>query len=434
MGAVSKKRVVLIIATLDTKSEEVIYLIQRIAENDLDTLILDNGILGEPIGIVPDVSASETALAGGSTLEDTRKKASRGEAIEIMLKGATEIADRLFKEGRIHGAISMGGAEGGVMAAAAMQVLPPGFPKIIITPLASGVRPFGPFIGIRDIMVMHSLVDIAGINEISRTVFNNTAAAISGMVRSYRPMEVTSDNLVAITTLGTTDRALRFILPGLEKNGYIPVVFHSSGVGGQVMEDMIEKGFFCGVVDLCINELTDHLVGAYHDAGPHRLKAAGKMRIPQVVSTGCVDFFVQGARETIPEKWRERKMYYHNPKFTLIRTSESEMQVVGETAAHRLNQAKGPVTVILPLNGMSISGLEGGSTHDPEADRILFDTLRKGLRKDIHVIDAEWHINEAPFADLVVNAFVALMSKEASESTLRQHSNKGDPDANRLQI
>ncbi len=434
MGTAASQRVVLIIATLDTKSEEVIYLNRRISENGLDTLVVDTGILGEPSGIVPDIPASETAIAGGITLDELRQKGVRGLAIEEMLKGAIAVTDRLFKEGRIHGIISMGGAEGGVMAAAAMQVLPPGFPKIIITPLASGVRPFGPFIGIRDIMVMHSLVDIAGINEISRTVFNNAAAAISGMVRSYRPMEVTSDNLVAITTLGTTDRALKFILPGLEKSGYIPVVFHSSGVGGQVMEDMIEKRFFCGVVDLCINELTDHLVGAYHDAGPHRLKAAGKMRIPQVVSTGCVDFFVQGARETIPEKWRERKMYYHNPKFTLIRTSESEMQVVGETAAHRLNQAKGPVTVILPLNGMSISGLEGGSTHDPEADRILFDTLRKGLRKDIHIIDAELHINEAPFADLVVNAFVALMSKEASASTLRQHSNKGDPDANRLQI
>ncbi len=411
MGAVSRKRIVLIIATLDTKSEEVNYLIQRIAQNDLDTLILDNGILGEPIGIVPDVSASETALAGGSTLEDTRKKASRGEAIEVMLKGATEITAKLFKEGRIDGAISMGGAEGGVMAAAAMQVLPPGFPKIIITPLASGVRPFGPFIGIRDIMVMHSLVDIAGINEISRTVFDNAAAAISGMVHSYRPMEVASDNLVAITTLGTTDRALKFILPQLEKSGYIPVIFHSSGVGGQVMEDMIERGFFCGVIDLCINELTDHLVGAYHDAGPHRLKAAAKMRIPQVVSTGCVDFFVQGSQDTVPEKWRDRKMYYHNPKFTLIRPSHKEMKTVGQTAAKRLNQAKGPVIVVLPLNGMSISGLEGGSTHDPAGDRVLFNTLRENLRKDIKLIDADLHINEAPFADLVVNAFIALMSK-----------------------
>ena len=410
MGPAAAKRVVLITATLDTKSEEVIYLIERIAGNDLDALVLDDGILGEPIGIVPDISASETALAGGSTLEEARKKGSRGEAIEIMLKGATEITARLFKDNRIHGVISMGGAEGGVMAAASMQVLPPGFPKLIITPLASGVRPFGPFIGIRDITVMHSLVDIAGINEISRPIFDNAAAAISGMVHHYRPMEVKSDNLVAITTLGTTDRALKFILPRLEKSGFIPIVFHSSGVGGQVMEDMIERGYFCGVVDLCINELTDHLVGAYHDAGPDRLKAAAKIGVPQVVSTGCVDFFVQGARETIPEKWHGRMMYYHNPEFTLIRPSHDEMRTIGATATERLNRAKGPVTVVLPLKGMSIGGLQGGVTHDPEGDRILFDTIKEGLREDIPLIEVPLQVNEEAFADLVVKEFVKLIS------------------------
>jgi uncharacterized protein (UPF0261 family) len=225
-------------------------------------------------------------------------------------------------------------------------------------------------------------------------------------------MEVKSKNLVAITTLGTTDRALKFILPRLEKNGYTPVIFHSSGVGGQVMEDMIGRGYFCGVVDLCINELTDHLVGAYHDAGPHRLEAAARAGILQVISTGCVDFFVQGAKDTIPEKWRDRKMYYHNPKFTLIRPSHAEMKTIGETAARKLNLAKGPVTVVLPLRGMSYSGLKGGSTYDPEGDRILFEALKSGLRKDIPVIEAEMHVNEEPFAEMIVNAFVNLMARK----------------------
>ena len=176
------------------------------------------------------------------------------------------------------------------------------------------------------------------------------------------------------------------------------------------MEDMIERGYFCGVVDLCINELTDHLVGAYHDAGPDRLKAAAKIGVPQVVSTGCVDFFVQGARETIPEKWNGRKMYYHNPKFTLIRTSHDEMRTIGAIAAERLNLAKGPVTVVLPLKGMSIGGLEGGVTHDPEGDRILFDTIKEGLREDIPLIEAPLQVNEEAFADLVVKEFVKLIS------------------------
>jgi uncharacterized protein (UPF0261 family) len=411
MGAAAGKRTVLIIATLDTKSEEVIHLRGRILSEGLDTLILDTGVLGEPCGITPDIPAAETARAAGTTLEALRKVGTRGLAIDEMLKGARTLTARLCSENRIYGAMSMGGAEGGIMAAAAMQVLPPGFPKLIITPLASGVRPFGPFIGVRDITVMHSLVDIAGINEISRVIFDNAAAAVCGMVKAYRPMEVKSPNLVAITTLGTTDRALRFVLPRLEQAGYIPVIFHSSGVGGQVMEDMIGRGYFCGVVDLCINELTDHLVGAYHDAGPHRLEAAGKVGIPQVVSTGCVDFFAQGAKDTVPEKWRDRPMYYHNPKFTLIRPTHAEMRTIGATAARKLSLSRGPVTVVLPLNGMSYSGLKGGSTHDPEGDRILFESLKAGLRADITVVEAALHVNEEPFAALIVNEFVRLMSR-----------------------
>jgi uncharacterized protein (UPF0261 family) len=409
MAATAAKKTILIIATLDTKSEEVLYLRGRIAAQALDTLILDAGVLGEPQGIVPDISAEETARAAGTTLEALRKVGTRGLAIDEMLKGVRALTARLHSEHRIQGAISMGGAEGGVLAAAAMQVLPPGFPKIIITPLASGVRPFGPFIGIRDIMVMHSLVDIAGINEISRVIFDNAAAAICGMVHAYRPMEVKSTNLVAITTLGTTDRALKFILPRLEKNGYIPVIFHASGVGGQVMEDMIRREFFCGVVDLCTNELTDHLVGAYHDAGPHRLEAAGEMGIPQVVSTGCVDFFAQGAMETIPEKWRGRMMYYHNPKFTLVRPTIDEMREIGRRIADKVNRARGPVRVVLPLNGMSYSGLPGGSTHDPRGDKALFEEIRNALRPGISLVEVPAHVNEDIFAQRMVAEFISLM-------------------------
>lgn len=411
MGAGKEKKSVLIIATLDTKSEEVIYLKNRIEENGLHVVVLDTGILGEPKGIVPDIPASQTAIAGGMSLEDVRKKPDRGSAVDEMLKGAKVVTARLFEEGRIHGAISFGGAEGAVMAAAAMQVLPPGFPKVITTPLASGVRPFGPFMGIRDIMVMHSLLDIAGINDISRSIFDNASAAISGMVHQYRPMEVKGDNLVAITTLGTTDKAMRFIFDGLKKSGYEPIIFHSSGVGGQVMEDMIGRGFFCGVVDLCTNELTDNLVGGFHNAGPHRLEAAGKIGIPQVIVSGCVDFFAQGPPETIPDKWHGRKMYYHNPAYTLIRPTVEEMKEIARRMGRKLNAAKGPVKVVLPLRGMSIGGLEGGTTYDPEGDRAFFETLKKSLSPDIPVVEEKMHVNEKPFADRILEAFREVMEK-----------------------
>lgn len=417
MGAAKEKKRVLVIATLDTKSEEVIYLKKRIQENGLDVVVLDTGILGEPRGIEPDIPASQTAEAAGTSLEEVRKKPDRGSAVDEMLKGAKVITAQLYEEGSIHGAISFGGAEGAVMAAAAMQVLPPGFPKVITTPLASGVRPFGPFMGIRDIMVMHSLLDIAGINDISRSIFDNASAAISGMVHQYRPMEVKGDNLVAITTLGTTDKAMRFIFDGLKESGYEPIIFHSSGVGGQVMEDMISRGFFCGVVDLCTNELTDNLVGGFHDAGPHRLEAAGKIGIPQVIVSGCVDFFAQGPPETIPDKWHGRKMYYHNPAYTLIRPTVEEMKEIARRMGRKLNAAKGPVKVVLPLRGMSIGGLEGGTTYDPEGDRAFFETLKKSLSPDIPVVEEEMHVNEKPFADRVLEAFREVMEKGPAKSS-----------------
>jgi len=417
MAAGEKKKAALIIATMDTKSEEVIYLKNRIEEKELDVVILDTGILGEPKGITPDIAASETAKAADTTLEEVRKKPSRGEAVEEMLRGAKVITARLFQQGRIHGAISLGGAEGSVMAAAAMQVLPPGFPKVIITPLASGVRSFGPFVGIRDIMVMHSLLDIAGLNDISRSVFDNAGAAISGMVHQYKPMEVKGDNLVPITTLGTTDKAMRFIFQRLEKAGYVPIIFHTSGVGGQVMEDMIGRGFFCGVVDLCTNELTDNLLGGFHDAGPRRLEAAGKLGIPQVIVPGCQDFFALGAPDTVPEKWHDRKKYYHNPAFTLIRPNVEEMMEIAARLARKVNAATGPVIVLLPLRGMSIGGLEGGSTHDPEGDQAFFETLKKSLKPHIPVIEEEMHINEEPFADRVFAAFQEVMAKGPANST-----------------
>jgi uncharacterized protein (UPF0261 family) len=405
-----EKRAVLIIATLDTKSNEVIHLKSMIEGNHLDVVILDTGILGEPKGVEPTVSASETAKAGGLLLSEVRKKPSRGAAVEVMLEGAKVLTRKLYEEGRIHGVISMGGAEGAVMAAAAMQVLPPGFPKIIITPLASGVRQFGPFMGIKDIMVMHSLVDIVGINEISRTIFDNAGHAICGMAKNYKSIEVKSSNLVAITTLGTTDWAMRHIFNRLKVAGFEPIIFHTNGIGGQVMEDMIGRRFFCGVIDLCPNELTDHQVGGYHDAGPKRLEMAGKIGIPQVVSTGCMDFFAQGSKESIPDKWRDRKMYYHNPVFTLIRPNHKEMQEIGLNMAAKLNRAQGPVSIVLPLKGMSIGGLTGGSTHDPDGDRIFFDTLKQNLNPEIPLIEMDRHVNEEEFADCIFQEFIRISS------------------------
>lgn len=396
--------------TLDTKNREIQYLRDRILEGGLQVIVLDHGILGEPQGIVPDISARETALAAGTTLDEVRRAPNRRAAIAAMTKGCQALVRKLCDEGRIHGAIAFGGAEGSIVAATAMQVLPPGFPKIVISPLASGMRSFGPLVGIRDMMIMHSPVAITGINDITRAVFNNAGAAILGMAKHYRPMEIHGKKNVALTALGTVQKAINFICPPLLQAGYQPIIFHGSGVGGRIMEDFVERNTFCGVIDLSLSELTDHLVGGFHDAGPNRLEAAGRMGIPQIIIPGCLDFFGWGPMETIPEKWRDRKKYYHNPIYTLIRPSHDEMRQVADIVARKLNAAKGPVRVILPMKGMSIGGLKGGSSYDPEGDQIFFKTLQTALNPLIPVYELDCHVNEEPVAKKIVEEFFKIIT------------------------
>jgi uncharacterized protein (UPF0261 family) len=403
------KKTVLIMGTLDTKSQEISYLKNRVLESGLNAIVLDAGILGEPHGIAPEISARETAKAAGTTLDEIRKKPSRGEAIDEMIKGCKVLVKKIHDEGHMEGAISFGGAEGAVMAATAMQVLPYGFPKIVITPLASGVRSFGPFVGTRDMLIMHSLVDIVGINDISKSIFDNAIAAIIGMAKAYRPMEIKGKKNVAISANGTVQKALNSICPQLIKSGYQPIMFHASGVGGRIMEDFIESKTFCGVIELALCELTDNIVGGFHDAGPIRLEAAGRMGVSQVIVPGCVDFIGWGPIETIPEKWRNRKRYYHNPAFTLIRPSYEEMREVAKGIVEKLNRAIGKVTVILPLKGLSIGGLRGGSSYDPEGDQIFFGALKNGLSSKIKIYELDCHINEEILAQKVIEEFLKMM-------------------------
>jgi uncharacterized protein (UPF0261 family) len=300
---------------------------------------------------------------------------------------------------------ALGGAEGAVLASAGMQALPLGVPKVLVTPLASGRRSFGPFVGIRDVTVMHSVVDILGLNEISRAVFDQAAAAVAGMAAAFRPVARGARPLLAVTMLGNTTPAVMRMKPALEALGYDALVFHANGVGGRAMEEMVREGRIAAVLDFTLSELTDELVGGFHAGGPDRLEAAGARGIPQVVVPGCVDFIVQGARETIPERWRGRATYYQNPAFTLVRTSREEMAAVGRILARKLGAAKGPVAVALPLGGLSIANRPGGELFDPEGDAALRRELRAHLRPGIPVVEVEAHVNDAAFADRVVALF-----------------------------
>jgi uncharacterized protein (UPF0261 family) len=326
-----------------------------------------------------------------------------------MVKGVRAVCLRLWLEGRINGVLCLGGAEGALLGAAAMHALPVGVPKVIVSPSASGRRAFGPFVGESDVLVMHSVIDILGLNPIARSVFDNAAAAVAGMARDAgRPVSDLGERSVGITMLGHTTPAVMRIRAALEQAGHEPVIFHANGVGGPAMEKLIAAGALAGVIEYTLSELANTLLGGLHATGPERLTVAGKHGLPQVVVPGCVDFFNQGARETIPERYRRRKSYYHNPVATLVRLEAEEMAELGRIVSGRLNESRGAVRVVAPSKGFSLADVEGGDLWDPEADAAFLEALSSGLRTEIPFELVNTHVNDPAFADLVAERYLAL--------------------------
>ncbi len=404
---------ILIIGTLDTKGREVAYLRDRIAALGGQPLVLDSGILGEPLDIVPDIGRAEVALAAGSSLAALRAAGTRGAAVAGMRVGVRRLALDLFAAGRLQGIVTLGGAEGAVLGAYAMKALPIGVPKVIVTPIASGKRTFGPLVGTRDILVMHSVVDILGLNPISRAVFDNVAAALVGMAaQGAWPLAAGPDGTryVAMTMLGNTTAPVMQIKERLAAQGLEAVIFHSNGVGGPAMEELAELGMFEGVIDFTTDELSDQLFGGFHQGGPQRLERVGALGLPQVVVPGCVDFTVHGPRDEVPDRLRDRPAYFHNPEFTLVRLTSDEMAQIGTLMARKLNAASGPLVVVVPTAGLSIPNTPGGVFWNPAADAAFLTALRADLRADIplHLIPA--HINSPAFADRVADEFLHLLA------------------------
>jgi uncharacterized protein (UPF0261 family) len=404
---------VLLIGTLDTKGPETAYLRDRVRHLGCQALVLDSGILGESVGIEADFNRRVVAEAAGSNIDALRNAGTRGKAVEEMLKGVRKITLDLFNKRMIHGVASLGGAEGAVLAAAAMKVLPVGFPKLIVSPLASGHRKFAPFVGTKDIMVMHSVVDILGLNPVSKAVFDNAAAAIAGMAKAYEtrgvPVAQERRKAIAATMLGNTTKPLMRVRPKIEECGYDFVIFHANGVGGPAMEELIEQGYFAGVVDYTLSEIAGFIAGGFHNGGPTRMDAAARAGIPQVIVPGCLDFMVFGAKHEVPEPFRDRLMYYHNPEFTLVRLTEDEQLKATQHLADTLNQATGAVTVLVPLGGGSIMDIEGGSFWWPDTNRKCRAALRDALKPDIRYREVEAHINHDAFADATLEEMLKLL-------------------------
>jgi uncharacterized protein (UPF0261 family) len=403
-----------LIGTLDTKGEEIAYVRDRLRALGARPLVIDTGILGEPAGIEPDFPQAEVASAAGDSLEEIRAAGSRGAAVQRMTAGVRAICLRLYEEGRLDGALCLGGAEGGLMGAGAMHALPVGVPKLVVTPSGSGRRTFGPFMGETDTMVMHSVVDILGLHAISRAIFDNAAAAVVGMARDGGgAVGSLGERTVGVTMLGQTTPGVMRLRERLLDAGHAPVIFHANGVGGPAMEKLAASHALAGVVDYTLSELANSLMDGVHTTGPQRLRIAGLHGLPQVVVPGCCDFFNQGAPDTVPERFRDRKRYYHNPVATLVRLSEEEGVALGRMIAGRLADAAGPVHVVVPTRGFSLVDAEGGDLYDPAADRAFIDSLRAALRPDFAYEEVDAHVDDPAFADLVADRYLTLVKEPA---------------------
>lgn len=404
---------VAVLATLDTKGPEAAYLRDRLRHHGLAPLVIDCGILGEPLDIVPDITSDDVARHSGGSLAALRAAGTRGSAVAAM---RTMLGDRLadlHDEGEIEAAIGIGGAEGAVMTASALMRLPVGVPKIVVSPIASGRHEFGPLVGTRDMMVVHSVVDILGLNRIACEVFDNVAAAAAGMVHARRdraPRNATTGPTVAVTMLGNTTTAVMALRDVLAEAGFETMVFHSNGVGGPAMEELAQEGHFDGVIDFTTNEVTDPLVGGIHDGGPDRLRIVGELGLPQVIVPGCIDFAVFEPSR-IPPELQDRPSYDHNPEFRLVRTSAQDMLTIAGIFADRLRTATGPVRVAIPTGGLSIPNTPDGLFWDPPADAGFARELRDRLREDIPIHTYDRHVNDPEFGRTVAELFLELFQE-----------------------
>jgi uncharacterized protein (UPF0261 family) len=403
-------KTVVVIGTLDTKGPEIKYLRDRLQSFGLNTTVIDSGILGEPLDITPDINRASAARYGDTTIEELRNAGSRGRAVEGMRKALRKLTLELYRDGKLDACVSMGGAEGAVMGAAAMMVLPVGVPKVLVSPIASGHHFFDPLVGTRDMMVVHSVVDILGLNPIACTIFDNVAAAIKGMLDYGHglPKPDSSQKFVAMTMLGNTTKSVMSAKRRLAEAGYEAVIFHSNGVGGPAMEELAAENQFVGVIDFTTNEVYDPLVGGIHDGGPNRLKQIGLLGIPQVVVPGCIDFSVWNAG-TVPENLKGRPVYDHNPEYILVRATHDEMIQLGHIFAEKLNQAKAPIVIAVPTQGLSIPNVPGGVFWNPEADADFLKTLKSEIRDDISVHAYERHVNDPDFGVEAANLFINMM-------------------------
>ena len=402
LQAASKR--VCIVGTMDTKGLEFSFIKAQIESTGTSTCVINTGILGEP-QLTPDVSADEVAQAGGSSLQALRDEGDRGNSVAVMAQGAAALIADKQATGEIDGIISLGGSAGTTIGTTAMQAVPVGVPKIMVSTLASGDT--SPYVQSKDICMMYSVVDIAGINRLSRQILANAAGAIVGMVNAEAPVATADKPLIAATMFGVTTPCVTKAMEILEAAGYEVLVFHATGTGGQAMEDLVKGGFLAGVLDATTTELADELVGGILSAGPNRLEAAGESGLPQVVAPGALDMVNFGPPDTVPEKFSDRLFYQHNPTVTLMRTTAEETAELGRIMARKLSKAQGPTTVIIPTQGVSAIDKTGQPFDSPEARTAWIENLKAHIGNNVTVIEMDAHINDDEFAAKLAETLLA---------------------------
>lgn len=397
---------VVLLGTFDTKGTEYAFVKALIEAEGIETILVDAGVLGSP-SIAPDIDRAEVARRGGTEIAELTARADRGEAIAAMARGAGEIVAELHAVGRLHGILGLGGSGGSTLVSQAMRRLPVGVPKLLVSTVASGDT--RPYVGNTDVTLMYSVVDIAGINRLSRRVLGNAAAAIAGMARANAAAAdadlgdaaITGEPekpLVGATMFGVTTAGVTAARERLEDLGYEVLVFHATGTGGDTMESLIRAGFITAVLDMTTTELADSLAGGICAAGPERLEVAGAMGLPQVVSMGALDMVNFGPLASVPDRYAGRKMHVHNATITLMRTTPEENAELGATIARKLNAAQGPLTVFVPLGGVSQISTPGQIFYDPDADAALVAALRAGFDPAIDVRYESADINDVTLA------------------------------------
>ncbi len=401
-------KTVVIVGALDTKGKDFAYVRDLIESTGLKTLMVDFGVMGEP-SFTPDISRAEVAQAGGGDLAYLASGEHKDEAMQVMARGLAVIVRTLYDEGKLDGILGMGGSGGTSIATAAMRTLPVGVPKVMVSTVGGG--DVSAYTGSKDITFIPSIVDVAGLNRISRAIYTNAAGAIAGMVQMEKPATASDKPLITASMFGNTTKCVDQARSILEENGYEVLVFHATGTGGKTMESLIADGLITASLDITTTELADEVCGGVLSAGPDRMMAAARAGIPAVLVPGCVDMCNFWGIETVPEKYKGRKLYQWNPNVTLMRTNVEENTKIGEMIANAANQSMGPVVILIPLKGVSMLDSPGGDFWDPEADQACYDAIKRNLKPGIPVIEMDHNINDPEFSSKAAELLLEMLKK-----------------------